>query len=218
MREGESMDRRVVSIGPPPTPKRDLHVGHIAVFDAATAAPAELLRVASRGDELAWQALVERYTGAIAAVVRAHRLDTADAMDVHQTTWLRLIEHLDRIREPDRLGSWLMTTARHECLRVLRRARRQIPVGEELWTIALTRQLPASSIEDDVLVAERRAAVKEAVATLPANHRSLIELLMADPAPSYEEVSAILRIPVGSIGPTRSRCLAKLRTRLEAAD
>ena len=181
-----------------------------------TASPGELLRAASRGDEGAWRALVERYSTAIAAVTRAHRLDVADSGDVHQTTWLRLIEHRDRIREPNRLGAWLVTTARNECLRVLRHSRRQIPVGDELVDIVQAQRFPTSSVEDDVLAAQRDAAVKEAVATLPVNHRSLIELLMADPAPSYEQVSSILRMPVGSIGPTRGRCLAKLRTRLEA--
>ncbi len=182
------------------------------------AGPGELLQAASEGDEEAWQALVERYSNAISAVTRAHRLDAADAKDVHQTTWLRLIEHSSRIREPNRLGAWLVTTARNECLRVIRNARRQIPVGDELYSMAQWQQTPISSIEDDVLVAERNAAVNQAVATLPRNHRSLIQLLMADPAPSYEEVSAILRIPIGSIGPTRGRCLAKLRTRLAATE
>jgi RNA polymerase sigma factor (sigma-70 family) len=182
-----------------------------------SASPGELLEAATQGDEGAWRALVERYSTAIAAVTRAHRLGVADAGDVHQTTWLRLLEHSARIREPNRLGAWLMTTARNECLRVIRHARRQIPVGDELYSIAQSQSASTSSIEDDVLVAERNAVVKEAVATLPVSNRSLIELLlMADPAPSYEEVSAILRIPVGSIGPTRGRTLAKLRTRLEA--
>jgi RNA polymerase sigma factor (sigma-70 family) len=184
-----------------------------------TAGPGELLRAASRGDEDAWRALVERYSSAIAAVTRAHRLGVADARDVDQTTWLRLIEHRDRIRDPDRLGAWLVTTARNECLRVLRHARRQIPVGDQLRDLAESQRSPTSpvsSIEEDILAAETSSAVKEAVATLPVNHRSLIELLMADQAPSYEEVSAILHIPVGSIGPTRGRCLAKLRTKLQA--
>jgi RNA polymerase sigma factor (sigma-70 family) len=175
------------------------------------AGPGELLRAAIGGDEHAWQALVERYSTAIAAVTRAHRLDAADAGDVQQTTWLRLIEHSGRIREPDRLGAWLVTTARNECLRVHRHARRLIPVGDELESVAQLRHPSASSIEDDVISAERQAAVKQAVAALPVNHRSLIRLLMADPAPSYEEVSTILRMPVGSIGPTRGRCLARLR-------
>ncbi len=84
--------------------------------------------------------------------------------------------------------------------------------------MAQSQQSPSSSIEDDVIVAETSAAVKEAIAALPVNHRSLIQLLMADPAPSYEQVSAILRIPVGSIGPTRGRCLAKLRTQLAVTE
>lgn len=177
--------------------------------------PGELLQAAARGDQQAWQTLVERYSTAIAAVTRAHRLGEADAVDVYQTTWLRLIEHRHRIREPNQLGAWLATTARNECLRTLRHARRLIPVGDDLSGVVPSQQLAASTIEDDLIVAERSAALKDAVAALPVNHRTLIELLMADPTPSYEEVSAILRIPIGSIGPTRARAFAKLRTRLE---
>jgi RNA polymerase sigma factor (sigma-70 family) len=177
--------------------------------------PGELLQAAARGDQQAWQALVERYSTAIAAVTRAHRLGDADAGDVYQTTWLRLIEHRDRIREPNQLGAWLVTTARNECLRTLRHARRLIPVGDEFYSMVQPQQSATSSIEDDIIVAERSAALKDAVAALPVNNRMLIELLMADPTPSYEEVSAILRIPIGSIGPTRARSFAKLRTRLE---
>lgn len=176
--------------------------------------PGDLLRAASRGDQDAWEALVERYSGAIAAVTRAHRLDATDAGDVHQSTWLRLIEHRDRIRQPDRLGAWLVTTARNECLRIHRHARRLIPSGDGLDSMVLSRQSPTSSIEDDVIGAETKAAVMDAIASLPVNQRSLIELLMSDPPPSYEEVSTILNMPVGSIGPTRGRCLAKLRIRL----
>jgi RNA polymerase sigma factor (sigma-70 family) len=186
----------------------------VTVQSGSAASPGELLRAAMRGDQGAWQALVERYSSAIAAVTRAHRLDAADAGDVHQSTWLRLIEHGDRIRDPDRLGAWLVTTARNECLRIHRHARRLIPTGDLLDSMAQSRQPATSSIEDDVILAETSAAVLEAVASLPLNQRSLIQLLMTDPAPSYEEVSTILRMPVGSIGPTRGRCLAKLRTRL----
>jgi RNA polymerase sigma factor (sigma-70 family) len=186
----------------------------VTVQSGSAASPGELLRAAMRGDQGAWQALVERYSSAIAAVTRAHRLDAADAGDVHQSTWLRLIEHGDRIRDPDRLGAWLVTTARNECLRIHRHARRLIPTGDLLDSMAQSRQPATSSIEDDVILAETSAAVLEAVASLPLNQRSLIQLLMTDPAPSYEEVSTILRMPVGSIGLTRGRCLAKLRTRL----
>ena len=185
--------------------------------DGLTARPGELLQAAAAGDQWAWEALIERYSTAIAAVTRAYHLDSADAGDVYQTTWLRLIEHCDRIREPSRLGAWLVTTARNECLRILRHARRLTYVADELSTMAQSQQSATSSMEEEVIVAERKAAVKEALAALPVNHRSLIELLMADDAPSYEEVSEILQMPVGSIGPTRARCLAKLRTRLEVS-
>jgi RNA polymerase sigma factor (sigma-70 family) len=179
-----------------------------------TPSTSELLGAASQGDQGAWQALVEQYSAAIAAVTRAYRLDAADAGDVHQTTWLRLIEYKDRIREPERLRAWLTTAARNECLRIQRCGRRSIPVGDDLDRMADSQQAISSSPEDEVILAERNALLKDAVAALPVNHRSLIDLLMADAAPSYEELSAMLRIPVGSIGPTRGRCLAKLRTQL----
>src|SRR5436305_889496 len=86
---------------------------------------AALVRSAGGGDTAAWNAIVERFSSLVWATARAHRLSRDDASDVAQTTWLRLVEHLDRIREPDRLGAWLATTARHESLRTIRRGARE---------------------------------------------------------------------------------------------
>src|SRR6266516_3266327 len=90
----------------------------------------ELLQAAAGGDQDAWGRLVDRYSRLVWAVARGHRLSQADAADVTQATWLRLVEHLDRIKEPERLGAWLATTARHESLRVIRRGGREQPTDE----------------------------------------------------------------------------------------
>ena len=127
-------------------------------------------------------------------------------------TWLRLVTHLDTIRDPDRVGAWLATTARHECLRVLRKAGRSVPVGDEDELEAPDASSPA--VETGLLTAERDASLWEALATLSDKCQRLLRVLMADPEPSYEEVSAALGMPMGSIGPTRGRCLENLRRRL----
>jgi RNA polymerase sigma factor (sigma-70 family) len=151
-------------------------------------------------------------------VVRAHRLDPPDAEDVYQTTWLRLTQHLGRIKEPDRLGGWLAATARNEALRTLRLRWRIVPVDD---VDLLGRPADQATPESAVLAAEhasdraeRLRRVWEAFQALPERCRRLLRLLMAAPPPSYVEISAALGIAVGSIGPTRARCLAQLRERL----
>lgn len=173
------------------------------------AATADLLAAAADGDQQAWDALVDRFTGLLWTVARSHRLSTADAADVVQTTWLRFVEQLGRIREPERAGAWLATTCRRESLRVLRRDGRQVPTDDER-----TLERPdttAVGVEDLVVRVERDQLLWAAVEALPDRCRQLLRVLAADPAPSYEEVSAALAMPVGSIGPTRGRCLQRLR-------
>ncbi len=174
---------------------------------------AELLRAASLGDQDAWGRLVDRFSGLVWAVVRSFRMDAEAAADVSQTTWLRLVEHLDDIREPERLGSWLATTARRECIRTLRLAGQQVPTDQE------SRLEPAAPAEDEVSVSllrdERDTALWQAFESLSYRCRQLLRVLMADPPPSYAEVSAALAMPLGSIGPVRGRCLAALRDQLQ---
>ena len=165
-----------------------------------------LVRAAAQGDEKAWEQLVERFTGLLWAVARAHRLPTSDAADVVQATWLRLLEHLDRIREPEHLGAWLATTARRECLRVLRG--RETPVATQEEVVA---DDGADSPERTTLRHERDALVQRALTSVSPRCSQLLRVLMASPPPSYAEVSAALAMPVGSIGPTRARCLDCLR-------
>jgi RNA polymerase sigma factor (sigma-70 family) len=173
---------------------------------------AVLVKGAQAGDSRAWDVLVQRYVNRVWAIARAHRLSSADAEDVCQVTWLRLVTHLDTIREPERVGAWLATTARHKCLRVLRTAGRQVPVGDE---DDLEPADAASTTPDHgLLTAERDAVLWRALTTLSPKCQRLLRALMADPEPSYQDVSSALEMPIGSIGPTRARCLNHLRQRI----
>jgi RNA polymerase sigma factor (sigma-70 family) len=170
-----------------------------------------LLRAAARGDERSWNALVDRYSGLVWAIARNHRLSAADCDEVFQTTWLRLVEHAARVHDPAKVGGWLATTARHECLRILRRSGRQIPMGEDMPEGPDHAPAP----DEDLLRGERDQSLWAAFARLPERDQALLRLLTADPAPSYEEIGAALDMPVGSIGPTRARCLERLRREAE---
>jgi RNA polymerase sigma factor (sigma-70 family) len=166
---------------------------------------AALVHAAADGDRAAWDALVDRYNGLVWSVARSHRLSTVDASDVVQTTWLRLVEHLGRLQDPERVGAWLATTARRECLRTLRHSARTV-VSEDPPEQVVESQLDAS-----LLVQERDRALWQAFGGLNERCQRLLRLLVADPPPSYEDVSAALEMPIGSIGPTRQRCLDRLR-------
>jgi RNA polymerase sigma factor (sigma-70 family) len=170
---------------------------------------AELVGAASGGDQQAWEGLVHRFGGLVWSVARSHGLSAADAADVSQTAWLRLVEHLDRIRDPERVGTWLASTARHEALRVLRRAGRELPVGEE--SELEPRGAVVETPDAYALASERDELLWKAFTALPPRCQRLLRVLIADPAPSYQQVAASLQMPIGSIGPTRARCLSRLR-------
>ena len=170
------------------------------------------------GDTAAWQSLTERYTSLLWSVARSLQMSDADAADAVQTTWLRLVEHLDTIREPDHLGSWLVTTVRRECYDIRRRAQRVRPGEPDApggWE-----QVPAGGdpLDSALLRDERDAALWRAYQAMKPQCRRLLRVLMADPPPSYAEVAAALDIPIGSIGPTRQRCLKCLRDTLLTGD
>jgi RNA polymerase sigma factor (sigma-70 family) len=169
-----------------------------------------IVEAAARGDQAAWNQLVERYSGLLWAVARAHRLSSDDAADVVQTSWLRLIEHLPEIRNADGIGTWLATTARRESLRTLRRAARCQPSDE----IDVGVDRDHAELDARLLRHERDAAIRRAFERLSASDQALLRLLTADPAPSYQEISAALGMPIGSIGPTRGRALERLRREL----
>ena len=127
-------------------------------------------------------------------------------------TWLRLLENIRKIDNPDRVGSWLAATARNECLRCLA-ARKRVVLAEDDIVLEAAAP-PEPEIDERLLSAERGQMVREAMSCLPWRWQRMLELMMADPPASYAEISDQLGLPVGSIGPTRSRCLARLRALL----
>ncbi len=182
-------------------------------MDLLVADPTILVRAAAAGDRAAWSALVDQFGGLIWRVARSHRLSEGDAGDVCQTTWLRLLEHIDRLDDPSRVGAWLATTARRESLRVIGLAARQtlLPDGGYLDSI------PDQTVQVDaaLLAEEQRAMVDEALSRLPARCAELMRMLMSDNGLHYQDLSDLLGMPIGSIGPTRARCLRKLRAIME---
>lgn len=169
---------------------------------------------ARAGDEAAWNALVMEYTPMVSWVVRSFRLGDMQSADAVQTTWLRLVEHLDSVRDPERLAGWLRTTARRVCLEILRTSRRERPVdtGRE-WVESddgPESLVSHENVETGLLREEHRALVRRVVAGLGERDRMLLSMLAASQV-SYAEISARLGMPIGSIGPTRARLLARLR-------
>jgi RNA polymerase sigma factor (sigma-70 family) len=167
----------------------------------------EVVRAASAGDGAAWAALVERFAGRIRAVTQSHRLSQHDAEDVMQSTWLRLFENIGAVRAPRAVGSWVATTARRESLRSVQVARRHEPTEDHLLDIRAVEPVDA----DRLTAAERRSTVAGALRKLSARDAAMLAMMFAEPAPSYAEISAALDMPVGSIGPTRLRSIARLR-------
>jgi RNA polymerase sigma factor (sigma-70 family) len=170
----------------------------------------DLVTCAREGDKQAWDALVERYSPLIWSICRRHRLRDADAEDVGQSVWLHLVDQLDKIRDPAALPGWLATTTRRECLRVLRAARQPLAAGYRLDAQILPAEQTGTA-EQELLVAERHASLREAFLALSPSDQRLIGLLLEDPPMPYAQISSRLGIPVGSIGPHRGRCLDKLR-------
>jgi RNA polymerase sigma factor (sigma-70 family) len=170
----------------------------------------ELVGAAAAGDRRAWDGLVQEFASMVWAIARANRLSEADAADVSQATWLGLLEHLDQLREPSRVGAWLATTARRECLRVFRRNGRLVLYGEDAPEHESNEVPPG----DTVLLSERDDALWRSFSRLRESDQVLLRLLMAYPRPPYEEIAAALDMPIGSIGPTRQRALERLRHEL----
>lgn len=172
---------------------------------------ATLVEAAASGDQCGWDALVKEFGAMVWAIARAHRLNDADAGDVVQATWLRLVERMEGIHDPARVGAWLATTARRECLRVVRNAHREVLLGDDLPE----RESPEESAVEALVAAERDVALWRSFSRLRPRDQALLRLLVADPRPAYEEISAALDLPIGSIGPTRARALDRLRQDLE---
>jgi RNA polymerase sigma factor (sigma-70 family) len=170
----------------------------------------DLVTRARYGDPSAWDELVDRYSPLIWSICHRRQLDRTDAEDVGQTVWLRLVEQLDNLRDPAALPGWLATTTQRECRRRQRSKYRLAPGGQVADPEKVPDGQPATA-EDELLMAERNAALREAFMELPAKCQRLLTLLLTEPPTPYAEISARLGIAIGSIGPNRSRCLDRLR-------
>lgn len=182
-------------------------------FGSMNDAPvADLLAGAAIGDRAAWNALVDRYNRLVWFVVRGFRLDDAAAADVTQTVWLRLVEHCDRIRHPERLPGWLAATARNEALRVLQQQRKQTPAELEADLADPT----VLGFDEKMVDNEMQRAVLRAFSQLPDESQELLRLLITEPPLDYATIAEIIGRPIGSIGPTRQRILNRLRQLVDA--
>lgn len=171
-----------------------------------------IVRAAADGDTLAWQTLVQRFTNMIMAVARSCGLGDADVAEVHQVTWLRMVENIDRIQHPERIGAWLVTTSKRESIRVAR-SRQRISLDHE--ALLQYPDVSAKPLDDGPITEEQSVALHRAYALLPPRCKRLLDLITFDDPPSYKEISRLLAMPIGSIGPTRGRCLEHLRRILE---
>jgi RNA polymerase sigma factor (sigma-70 family) len=173
-----------------------------------------LLRLATAGDHSAWNALVERFGGLLWSISRSYGLSPADAADVFQLTWLRLLEHLDAIEEPDRLAGWLATTCRRECLALLRRNKRTQPSDDDVLARLAE---PVEGADEPVILSDRDATLWRAFGRLQQRCQEILRVLLlaSDDRVSYEWAATVLGVPIGSLGPTRARCLEKLRKLLD---
>lgn len=178
-----------------------------------------LVLACRRGDEDAWDVLVNRYQRLIYTIPRRAGLDEDQAAEVFQRTFVRLLENLDRIRQPESIHAWLVTTARRETLQLIREERREVSLspkketlddGPTIEVIPDNGPLPGETLER----LEEQHLVRMAIAAMDERSRDLLTLLYYHPL-SYAEIAALLDIPEGSLGPTRARCLEKLRCLLE---
>jgi RNA polymerase sigma factor (sigma-70 family) len=172
---------------------------------------APVLSAASAGDADAWEALVRHFSGLIASVTWSYRLSPADGSDVAQHVWLRLFESVDRIREPEALPGWIRTVAHRECQKLVRLGRREFASTTVDDDLVASDEPPYAALLEE----ERRVTLHRALQGLPTKHRSMMHHLLSDPAPSYEEVSVAMHMPIGSVGPTRQRCVERLRANEE---
>jgi RNA polymerase sigma factor (sigma-70 family) len=176
---------------------------------------AALVLAAAEGDQPSWDALVAEYGHAIWAIARSHRLTAAEAADVSQTTWLRLLENIDRLRDPGSVGAWLATTARREAAHQQARIRAIVPVDDV--RLAGIEEMTTDEIDTALLRRETAATVHQALRQLPNRPRTLLSMLMQDDPLTYEQIAKVLNVPVGSVGPTRARALQRLRRIIESA-
>ena len=174
---------------------------------------AQLIGAAAAGNQRARAVLYERYAPLVSAVCRRYRLTPSDIEDVSQMVWMRLVQNVDRLREPRALPGWIVTTSKHEALRVLELRRRTEPADPMVDSRfdAGNAATGETAVDENLRRFERRQALHDGLRQLRPQHRQLLLMLTAEPQIPYQEISRRLGIPTGSIGPTRARCLRKLR-------
>jgi len=178
-----------------------------------SAALTALIAEAVQGDQRAWTALVARYSPLVNAVARQFRLGHADAADLGQMLWLRVFEHLHELRVPEALPGWISSTARREAMRMTNASSRTQVVDPVEFTVPGSDPalgVEELGVEEIVLRADCRRAVRNGLAELGPEHRRLLSLLFIEPRLTYQQISSHLGIPLGSVGPNRSRCLRRL--------
>ena len=168
-----------------------------------------LVARAARGDPGAWDEIVERYAPLVWSICARFQLSSHDREDVSQSVWLLLVEQLGKLREPAALPGWIATTTQRECLRVVMAAHKSERLGTGLDDAL--QFVDHTIIDEEILMAERNAALRAACAELPTRCQQLLAMLTSDPPCSYAQISEKLQIPMGSIGPQRARCLERLR-------
>ena len=178
----------------------------------ATDNVADLLRGIGDGDPAAWDEILRRYGKLVSTTVRSFRLQEADALDAMQMTWLRLAENADRVQFPDRLAGWLATTARRECLHILRQGKLRPNFTDE------TRETvsdPSAGPEQHAIDLDTTRTLRKLINELSPRRRSLIRMLFTDDRCSYAEVARAAGISLGGVGPTRTRALRQLRVKID---
>jgi len=170
----------------------------------------QTVAAAIASDPRAWNSLVERFTPLVSSVLRRYRLSESDSADASQNVWLALVRNLKNIREPAALPGWIASTTKNEALHVLSARRRTEPVDPQ----ADSRLDIVEHVEMDagMIRRERHRALRTGLHELRPEHQELLRLLISEPALSYHQISLQLGIPIGSIGPTRARCLRKLQS------
>src|SRR6202035_5116155 len=174
-----------------------------------------LVTRAAGGDQDAWHELVDRYAPLVYTICTRYRLSNHDIEDVGQNVWLLLVEQLGKLREPAALPGWLATTTARECLRIVTAAHKTERLGTGLDDAVLF--VDDAVIDEEILMAERNAALRAAFAELPPRCQQLLSMLVSDPPHSYAEIHDKLGIPVGSIAPQRARCPERMRRSLALA-
>jgi len=190
-----------------------------AVTPAGAHGPAELVGRMQTGDASAWRDLIDQYEPLLRWLARKHRLSAEDTEDAVQLTWLRCLEHLDQLRDPDRLRAWLMTICRRESVRLATRRRREAPLGgPEVARLIDERTCEADPCAEAAVRRDRHDRLHAAIAALPRRQRDVLVALLRQEGQGYLGVSRQLNLPVGSLGPTRQRALTRLRSDPALAD